>query len=202
MGFVGKATVHPSSLDLRGDGEVKHTSIYNHHREGTGRKSFCDSEALRFVMPLSWLLPTKSGTESKNTFSRFCRSLCYGSVEESDTPSEPLPAIFCWWDVSCFFKHRLQNKSHVVSSSAVGNDCGLVGKAVSEYGMNVPVKHTTLRCCGPGHALILLLIMPFGIKDSQRTYHSDSYVKTPRVSLIFHNNKEVYNKKQLLHCLL
>lgn len=78
-------------------------------------------------------------------------------------------AIFCWWDVSCFFKHRLQNKSHVVSSSAVGNDCGLVGKAVSEYGMNVPVKHTTLRCCGPGRALILLLIMPFGIKDLQKT---------------------------------
>lgn len=56
-----------------------------------------------------------------------------------------------------------------MSSSAVGNDCGLVGKAVSEYGMNVPVKHTTLRCCGPGHALILLLIMPFGIKDSQKS---------------------------------
>lgn len=44
----------------------------------------------------------------------------------------------------------------------------------SEYGMNVPVKHTTLRCYGPGHALILLLIMPFGVVDSQRTYHRDS----------------------------
>lgn len=63
MGFVGKATVHPSSLDLGGDGEVKQTSIYNHHREGTGRKSFCDTEALRFVTPLRRLLPTKSDTE-------------------------------------------------------------------------------------------------------------------------------------------
>lgn len=88
----------------------------------------------------------------------------------TDTPSEPLPAIFCWWDVSCFFKHRLQNKSHVVSSSAEGNDCGLAGNAASEYGMNVAVKHATLRCYGPGRALILLLIMPFGVVDSQRPY--------------------------------
>lgn len=97
---------------------------------------------------------------------------------ERHTPSEPLPAIFCWWDVSCFFKHRLQNKSHVVSSSAEGNDCGLAGKAASEYGMNVPVKHTTLRCYGPGRALILLLIMPFGAVDSQKTSaHHDRQFK-------------------------
>ena len=86
----------------------------------------------------------------------------------NDTPSEPLPAVLCWWDVSCFFKHRLQNKSHVVSSSAEGNDCGLAGNAAWEYGMNVAVKHATLRCYGPGRALILLLIMPFGVVDSQR----------------------------------
>lgn len=39
--------------------------------------------------------------------------------------------------------------------------------------MNVAVKHATLRCYGPGRALILLLIMPFGVVDSQRPY-SDS----------------------------
>lgn len=139
-----------------------------------GTKSSCDTPALRFVTPLSRLLPAKSDTQSKNIFSRFCSSLCYRSEEENDTPPEPLPAIFCWWDVSCFFKHRLQNKSHVVSSSAEGNDCGLAGKAASEYGMNVPVKHTTLWCYGPGRALILLLIMPFGVLDSQGTYRSDS----------------------------
>lgn len=97
--------------------------------------------------------------------------------KEYDTPSEPLPAIF--WDVSCFFKHRLKNKSHVVSSGAEGNDCGLVGKAASEYRMNVPMKHTTLSCYGPGRALTLLLIMPFGGVDSQRTYHIDSTTAHP-----------------------
>lgn len=60
-----------------------------------------------------------------------------------------------------------------MSSSAEGNDCGLAGNAASEYGMNVAVKHATLRCYGPGRALILLLIMPFGVVDSQRPY-SDS----------------------------
>lgn len=60
-----------------------------------------------------------------------------------------------------------------MSSSAEGNDCGLAGDAASEYGMNVAVKHTTLRCYGPGRALILLLIMPFGVVDSRRPY-SDS----------------------------
>lgn len=54
-----------------------------------------------------------------------------------------------------------------MSSGAEGNDCGLVGKAASDYGINVPMKHTTLRCFGPGHALNLLLIMPFGEVDSQ-----------------------------------
>lgn len=98
--------------------------------------------------------------------------------EESHTPSEPLPAIF--WDVSCFFKHRPQSKSRIVSSGAEGNDCGLAGKAASEYGINVPMKHTTLRCYGPGRALILPLIMPFGEVDSQWTYHSDS--TSPQIS--------------------
>lgn len=54
-----------------------------------------------------------------------------------------------------------------MSSGAEGNDCGLVGKAASDYGINVPMKHTTLRCYGPGRALNLLLIMPFGEVDSQ-----------------------------------
>lgn len=143
-------------------------------KRGTGTKSFCDTRAFRFVKPLSRWLPAKSDTQSENLSSRFCSSLCYGSGEENDTPSDPLPAIFCWWDVSCFFKHRLQNKSHVVSSRVKGNDYGLAGRAASEYGMNVPVKHTTLRCYGPGCTLILLLITPFGEVDSQRTYHRDS----------------------------
>ena len=68
--------------------------------------------------------------QTKNIFSRLCNCPCYGSEEENDTPSEPLPAIFSWWDVSCFFKHRLQNKNRLMSSSAEGNDCGLAGKAV------------------------------------------------------------------------
>lgn len=61
-----------------------------------------------------------------------------------------------------------------MSSSAEGNDCGLADKAASEYEMNVPVKHTTLRRYGPERALILRLIMPFGVVDSQRNYHSHS----------------------------
>lgn len=92
--------------------------------------------------------------------------------ERNDTPFEPLPAIFR--DVSCFFKHRLQNRSHIVSSGAEGNDCGLAGDAASEYGINVPMKHTTLRCYGPGRVLIPLLIMPFGQLDSQPTCRSES----------------------------
>lgn len=34
MGFMGKATVHPSSLDLGGDGAVTQTFIYNYHKGG------------------------------------------------------------------------------------------------------------------------------------------------------------------------
>lgn len=175
MGFMEKATVHSSSLDQRdqGDGEVTQTSIYNYHKEGTGTKSFCDTQALRFAMPLSHLLPTKND-RLKTSFQGFAAGCVMEVRSKNDTPTEPLPAIFWWWDVSCFFKHRLQNRSHVVSSSAEGNDCGLAGKAASEYRMNVPVKHTTLRCYGPGRALVLLLIMPFGVVDSQGTHHSDT----------------------------
>lgn len=89
-------------------------------------------------------------------------------MEESDTLSEPLQPF----SVDEMFHASLSTDCKIrvtLCPLAVGNDCGLVGKAVSEYGMNVPVKHTTLRCCGPGRALILLLIMPFGIKDSQKT---------------------------------
>lgn len=168
-GIYGKkAIIHSSSLDLWGNGEVTQTIIYNYRKEGTRTKSLSDTGALRFVTPLSHFLPAKSDTQSKNIFPRFCS---YGR----ETLYEPLPAIFSWWDVSCFFKHRLQNKSHVVSSSAEGNYCGLAGKDASDYGMNVPVKHATLRCYGPGRALIRLLIMPFGAVDSQRTYHGDAH---------------------------
>lgn len=51
--------------------------------------------------------------------------------------TNPLPAIF--WDVSCFFKHRLQNKSHPFGGE--GSHCGLAGKAASEYRINVPMMH-------------------------------------------------------------
>lgn len=73
-----------------------------------------------------------------------------------------------------------------MSCRVEGNDHGLAGKAASEYGINVPVKHTTLRCYGPGHALILLLIMPFSEIESQQAYHRDStsqvYPQQKRIS--------------------
>lgn len=48
-----------------------------------------------------------------------------------------LPGIF--WDVSRFFKHRLQNKSHPFGGEV--SHCGLAGKAASEYGINDSMKH-------------------------------------------------------------
>lgn len=116
------------------------------------------------------ILPSK-GTQlkKKKAFLRFYKWPCYGSKKENDTPFHLLPANFCWWDVSCFFKHRLQNSSHVVSCGIEGNDCSLAGKAVSEYGMNMSVKHTTLRSYGPRRELVPL--MKTCVADKQRKCH-------------------------------
>lgn len=70
-----------------------------------------------------------------------------------------------------------------MSSGAEGNDCGLAGKAASEYGINVPMKHTTLRCYGPGRALILPLIMPFGITTVTAHHHKFPTHKRELVTL-------------------
>lgn len=53
------------------DDKVTQSSIYNYHKEATATKSFCDTCALGFVMPLSCLLPTKSDNPAKNIFQGF-----------------------------------------------------------------------------------------------------------------------------------
>lgn len=57
-----------------------------------------------------------------------------------------------------------------MSSGTEGNDCSLAGKAVSEYGMNMSVKHTTLRCYGPRRELVPLM----------KTCVADKQIKTKK----------------------
>lgn len=94
IGFMEKAMVHSSSLDLGGDGEhiPLFITITVRGQEQNLSVAHRPSDLSRL---LAVCCPKKVTHKSKNIFSRFCSSLCYGSEEENDTPSEPLPAIFC-----------------------------------------------------------------------------------------------------------
>lgn len=79
-----------SSLDLGGDGEVKQTSIYNITEKGQEENPSVTLRPYDLSRLLGGCCPQKVTHRVKTYFQGFCRSLCYGSVEESDTLSEPL----------------------------------------------------------------------------------------------------------------